>query len=154
MQKNTFITNNYLETQEIGREFVLRSKILHRRTKGPVVICLYGNLGAGKTTLVQGVAKGLGIKKRIISPTFIIVRTYKIKDKGLKIKNFYHIDLYRIDTSQHIESLGLNEILSDRESIVVVEWAEKLGNLLPKKRIDIHIEHIDGEKRRIKISNE
>ena len=138
------ISSSYLETQEIGREFA-------KTLRSGSVVCLYGDLGAGKTTFIQGLARGLGIKNRIISPTFIIVRKYniRIKDKGLMIKNFYHIDLYRIDTASDIEGLGLGEILSSKDSIVAIEWAEKLGSKLPKQRTDIYFENIDDDKRQI-----
>ena len=154
---NIIITNSKEETQKIARDF--SSKL----AKGGVV-ALYGDLGSGKTTFVQGVAKGLRIKKRIISPTFIIVRTYRIKNYPFgkprfnrgklrasesRIKNLYHIDLYRTETLDDIKGLGLEEIISDPENIVVIEWAEKMKNLLPEKRIEIKFEYIDENKRRI-----
>ena len=132
------ISNSSQQTQAMGEEF---AKTL---TPGSVV-CLYGDLGAGKTTFAQGIAKGLGIKNRIISPTFIIVRTYKLS----QLNNFYHIDLYRIETEKDIEGLGLEEILNDKDAIVVIEWAEKLGSKMPKKRTDIYFENIDDDERQI-----
>lgn len=137
MKRTRFITRSDAETKQRGE---LLAKTLH----GGAIVALYGELGAGKTTFVQGLANGLGIKKRIISPTFIIVRTYK-----MGIRNFYHIDLYRVETQQGVEGLGLDEILSDKDSIVAIEWAEKLGSLLPKKRIDINFEYLSDDKRRI-----
>ena len=122
----------------MGEEFA-------KTLRGGSVVALYGDLGAGKTTFAQGIAAGLGIKKRIISPTFIIVRKYRISGK----RNFYHIDLYRIETEKDIEGLGLEEILNSKDSIVVVEWAEKLASKLPKNRIDIYFETIDDEERQI-----
>lgn len=131
------ITDNYQKTQSLGEEFA-------KKLTGGEVVALHGNLGGGKTTFTQGIAKGLGIKKRIISPTFVIVRTYKIG-----FKNFYHIDLYRVQSKNDIEGLGIEEILGNPENIVVIEWAERLGNLLPKQRIDVYFEYIDAEKRKI-----
>ncbi len=154
------ISDSSLETQQMGGDFA-------KTLNGGSVVALYGELGAGKTTFAQGIARGLGIKNRIISPTFIIVRSYKvrIKDKGLRIKNFYHIDLYRIEDEKGLEGLGLDEILNDEESIIVIEWAEKLarlqtpersdggqGSKLPNKRIDIYFENIDDDKRKITIN--
>lgn len=177
-----FITNSFEETQNLGKEFVSRSEILLRRTKGPRVIALYGDLGSGKTIFVQGLASGLGIKRRIISPTFIIVRSYKIKIKNPArlasesvagrqksiIKNpnfakaslgrqnskfFYHIDLYRTETADDIRGLGIDEIIGNSNNIIVVEWAEKMREFLPKKRIDIYFEYLDENKRKIKFIN-
>ncbi len=131
------ISNSFEETQKIGEDF---GKSL---SKGSIV-CLYGNLGAGKTTFVQGIAAGLGIKRRIISPTFIIVRKYEIENG-----NFYHIDLYRVENEKDIQGLGLEEILNDKNSIVAIEWAEKLGDKIPKQRTDIYFENIDDDERQI-----
>ncbi len=129
-----------METQEIGKEFA-------KTLKDGSVVCLYGDLGAGKTTFTQGVALGLGIKNRIISPSFIIIRTYRI-NKG-SVDNFYHIDLYRLESEADLKSLGFDEILDDKKSVVVIEWAEKLGAKLPKERIDIYFENIDDNERQI-----
>ena len=131
MKKNNFvgkvfITNNSKETQKLGFDF---AKILK---KGDVV-CLIGALGSGKTTFVQGLAKGLGIKNRIISPTFVIVRSYK-----LEVLSFYHVDLYRIEREKDVEGLGMGEIINSKNNIVIIEWAEKLGKFCPQKRIDIN----------------
>lgn len=134
--KKIILTKNALETQKFGEKFA--------KTFKHGTFALYGDLGAGKTTFVQGLARGLGIKKRIISPTFVIVRTYKIGSK-----NFYHIDLYRIENGKDIEGLGIGEIMNDPKSVVVIEWAEKLEDLLPKERIDIYFEYLDENKRKI-----
>ncbi len=143
----TVITNNFSETQQLGSK-------LSQNLQNAQIIALYGDLGSGKTTFVQGFAQGLGIKKKIISPTFIIVRTYEIDfgRKDLRFKNFYHIDLYRIKDEHDIEGLGLSEIMSDPENIVAIEWPEKIENLLPDKRISISFEYLDSNGRRISIA--
>ena len=149
--KGVFITNSFGETQKLGEEFA-RSHLA--RLKCPL-IGLYGDLGSGKTTFVQGLAKGLGIKRRIISPTFIIVRSYKLGFKiyDLRFKNFYHIDLYRVEGDKDIEGLGLEEIIENPENIVAIEWAEKMGRFLPRKRIDIRFVYLSERKRRITVGN-
>ncbi|MBI4096407.1 MAG: tRNA (adenosine(37)-N6)-threonylcarbamoyltransferase complex ATPase subunit type 1 TsaE [Candidatus Levybacteria bacterium] len=134
-------TNNFEETQKLGENFA--RSLLARPQRGPLIIALYGDLGSGKTTFVQGIAKGLGIKKRIISPTFIMVRSYK-----LGVVSFYHIDLYRVESEKDIEGLGIEEIINNRNNIVVIEWAEKMGRLLPKNRIDVRFEYV-AENRRL-----
>ncbi len=98
-------------------------------------MCLYGDLGSGKTTFVQGFARALGITGRLLSPTYIIVRRYQLKPP---LRFFYHIDLYRLQAEIELGELGLAEILRDRKSFVAIEWAEKLGNLMPERRLDIH----------------
>lgn len=110
-------------------------------------MCLYGELGSGKTTFVQGFAKGLGIKARLLSPTFIIVRRYIVPKEFF----FYHIDLYRINQPREIEELGLSEIFSDPNAYVVIEWAQKLASL-PKNRLDIHFSVQEDGKHNITIT--
>ncbi len=135
---NKVITQSFEETQKLGEKF---SKKLNDYR----ILALYGKLGNGKTTFVQGLAKGLGISGRIISPTFIIVRNYNLPNQ----KDFYHVDLYRVGGQKDVEGLGLSEILNDEKNIVAIEWAEKIQNLLPEKRIDINFEYIDESKRKI-----
>ncbi len=144
-------TNSFEETQAFAKKY---AQSLEEGT----VLCLYGDLGYGKTTFVQGLAKGLGIEKKILSPTFIIMRTYEIKVKSQKskvestnkkLKNLYHVDLYRTSSEQEIIDLGLVELMQDRENIVVIEWPEKLGKWLPEKRIDVKLDYIDENKRKI-----
>lgn len=116
------------------------------------VVCLYGDLGSGKTTFVQGLAKGLGVSRRISSPTFIIVRTYQLSTNNEHTTNsFYHIDLYRCETESDLKGIGMQEILADPKNIVVIEWPEKLGFLLPEKRTDIKFEYMNEEERKISI---
>jgi len=106
------------------------------KVKNGGIICLYGGLGSGKTTFVQGLAKGLKIKQRIISPTFIIIRSYDYK------KNyFYHVDLYRLNRENDFSGLGLEEIFSNKDNIVVIEWADRLVAMLPSLRFDIHFSY-------------
>ncbi len=146
------LTHNYSETQDLGFN-------LGKNLKNGKVFALYGNLGSGKTTFVQGLAKGLGIKQKIISPTFIIVRKYAIPKSLIpalpagrfNLKSFYHIDLYRIENETGIKGLGLEEILNDDSNVVAIEWPEKLKNLLPKKRTNLFFEYLDNDLRKIEI---
>lgn len=102
-------------------------------------------MGSGKTTFIQGLAKGLGVKQRIISPTFILMRGYGGR--------FYHIDLYRLENNveQELRNLGIEEIWGKRENIVAIEWAEKVKGMLPKSTIWINFEDLGGDKRRMTI---
>jgi tRNA threonylcarbamoyladenosine biosynthesis protein TsaE len=139
MNKN-YLVSDLNQTQKIAED-------LAKQLNPGDFLAFYGDLGSGKTTFIQGLAKGLGIKRRIISPTFIIVRSYEI-NKG----NFYHIDLYRTQTKEDLLGLGIDQIIEDDNSIVAVEWAEKMGNLLPDKRIELHFKYIDENKREITIT--
>ena len=121
------------------------------RGKKARILALYGELGSGKTTFVQGLAKAFGIPRRIVSPTFILIRRY-----SLSIKNFlwfYHIDLYRLTKETDMEDVGILEIFQDPNAIIAVEWAERLGTMLPKNRIDIFFYANVHDTRHIKIVN-
>jgi tRNA threonylcarbamoyladenosine biosynthesis protein TsaE len=128
-------TTDARETQKFAEELAATLKKEKGSARETSVICFFGDLGSGKTTFIQGFAKALGIHRRLLSPTFIIVRRYPIPESDSLL---YHVDLYRTKTSYDIENLGFAEILEDPGSYVCIEWAEKLGSLLPKKRIDIH----------------
>lgn len=155
--EETFITRSFLETQKIGEEFAANNFLVPGDSlkNSANIIALYGDLGSGKTTFVQGLAKRLGVARRIISPTFIIVRKYEsgiirqLADQESRIKSFYHIDLYRAETEHDIDGLGLKELMEDPENILAIEWPEKLENVLPQKRWDIHFEHLTEYQRRI-----
>jgi len=121
------------------------------RLKPKKIIALYGDLGSGKTTFLQGLAKGLGVKRRVISPTFVFVKEYPIFKKENLAANFYHIDLYRIEKLKEALHLGLQEMFADKKAIVVVEWAGKIKKMLPKKRIDIFFSYLGPNKRKIVI---
>lgn len=120
------VTKSAAETKKLGEE-IGRANTFN-------IICLWGNLGSGKTTFVQGFARGLGITSRLLSPTFIIVRRYQLSsDNGF----LYHLDLYRMKEPKDASSVGFEEMIADPDSVVVIEWPERLGTLLPEKRIDI-----------------
>lgn len=109
-------------------------ELLKGERDGAVVVSLNGPLGSGKTTFAQGFAKALGVKTRLLSPTFIIVRRYDISHHSFFL---YHIDLYRIEKGAQTEQLGLGEIFADPRAVVLIEWAEYLGNKLPPKRTEV-----------------
>lgn len=116
-------------------------------SQGAKVVALKGNLGAGKTTFIQGFAKALGVRGRIMSPTFILFRRYALD--GKKYDNLYHFDLYRIHSVKDVEALGLKKIITDPKNIVLIEWPEKIKKLLPKNTIWINFEYGQKETERI-----
>jgi tRNA threonylcarbamoyladenosine biosynthesis protein TsaE len=119
-----FITKNSKETLKLGEKFALK---LH---PGETLL-LVGDLGAGKTTFVQGIAKGLGIKDRILSPTFVLQRIHQSHSPSIKTLN--HIDLYRLEGKHAIESLGLMETINEKDSITIIEWADRLTDFKPNQ---------------------
>lgn len=116
---------------------------------GAIIVCLYGELGSGKTTFAQGFAKGLGITSRLLSPTFIIVRRYQAPNTSGFL---YHLDLYRVGGEKDLQGLGIAEILADTGSYVLIEWAEKLGNWLPGDRVDIRFSVLSDGNHQVEIN--
>ena len=144
-------TKSAEDTQNFGREFASKLKSLPAGRQGGVVLALVGGLGSGKTTFVQGLAKGFGISDKVISPTFIIMRSYS-NPEG---KNLYHIDLYRLETGiqKELNNLGIEDFLGNSQNIIVIEWADRAKDLLPKDTIWIEFEGNADEERKIHIPN-
>lgn len=135
------ISKSDRETKNLGKN------ISQRFINKGGMIALSGDLGSGKTTFAQGLAKGLGIKDKVISPTFILIRQYKIPKSSMFL---YHIDLYRISEKQNLQNLGLQEII-DSKNIILIEWADKIRDLLPKNTLYISFEKISEFGRKIDI---
>jgi tRNA threonylcarbamoyladenosine biosynthesis protein TsaE len=143
----SYLTTHSLQTKKLGEK--LAKKILKTKSKKKAVIVgLEGDLGSGKTTFLQGFAKGLGIKEKILSPTFIIMKKFKIKVSNFK--NFYHIDCYRISKPKEILNLGFKKIISNPKNIIAIEWADQIKEILPKNTLILKFKFVEKTKRKIK----
>lgn len=116
----------------------------------PHIILCIGALGSGKTTFIRGIARGLGIDTRLLSPTYIIVRRYNIP-KLSQDSFLYHLDLYRIHRVQDIEGIGIQEMLNDTQSITIIEWPEMMNAVLLQPHIDCQFRVIEYDKHEITI---
>jgi tRNA threonylcarbamoyladenosine biosynthesis protein TsaE len=134
-----FITASPVETQALAGKIA-------RTLKPGTIILLTGELGAGKTTFIQGLAKGLGAKENVSSPSFVLINEYRSGRIPL-----IHLDLYRLDNLAQIEELGLEDYYS-QPIIMVIEWGEKLEHLAPKNAYKIELESLGEKKRKICIS--
>lgn len=135
-----------IKTKSIEETKKLAKKLAKKFQAGGI-LALSGELGAGKTTFAQGFAEGLGIKNKIISPTFLIIRQYPIPNR----KNFfYHIDLYRLENID-MKSSGLEEILNNPENIVLIEWAERIKDAHTKNAVRIILESLSSTERSVKL---
>lgn len=145
------ITRSNKKTQRLGER-------IGGKLRGGEILALVGDLGSGKTTFVQGLAKGLGIKGRVVSPTFIIMRQYTIPISNIKhlASSFYHVDLYRLETNleNEIASLGLTDVCGKKDGVVAIEWAEKIRELIPASAIWINFELLGENWRKITLPNE
>lgn len=126
--------------------------ITKSRLRGPLVLALEGELGAGKTSFLKGLAKGLGLKQKITSPTFLIARKYRLPRKIKNFSYFYHVDAYRITGGRDLAVTGVNRALGDPRAIVAIEWANMVKKHLPKNSIRIRIEHRSKNERTFSFS--
>src|SRR4030065_1548238 len=132
-------------TESVNETLAIGKKLGRLLSPGDVIL-LTGELGAGKTCLVKGIADGLGIKgTRITSPTFIIINEYTGKIP------LYHIDLYRIGIIEDLREIGMEEILYGK-GVTAIEWAERIKDTLPDERVDITLKCVDDKTREIDIS--
>ena len=138
------VTKSPKETEKLAG--FLLAKITKNKSKKALVVALEGELGAGKTTFTKGLAKSLGIKTKIKSPTFNLIKNYSVNSKIL-----YHIDCYRLKNYRDLLPLGIKEIISNPQNIVIIEWSDRVREILPKKYIKIHIDHMNKNTRKITI---
>ena len=157
----SFITNNSKETQKLGEK-------LAQEIKGGEIIALKGDLGAGKTTFTQGLLKGLGAEGPYTSPTFLIMKEYKphprlpkpgtggqanpLLRKEREANRIYHIDAYRVGVDDILD-LGWEEIVSDSNSIVIIEWPERIEKIISADALWINFEWLGENKRKITFKN-
>ncbi len=141
MEQNIIFSKSEKQTKKIGQ--ILGQEIL--KQKQTIILALVGELGAGKTTFLKGLAKGLGIKKTIISPTFLIFKEYPIN----KQRKFYHFDCYRLKSKKELFSLGFEDIINQKKAVIAIEWAKKFLKYLPKnKTILMNFSHLKEKNHR------
>lgn len=141
METQEFITHSPEGTVELGRKFAA--------TLGPPkLVLLRGELGAGKTTLVKGIAEGFraASQEDVTSPTFTLVHEYRAPNVSL-----YHIDLYRVDTPRQLETLGLDDLIGEN-SVLLIEWGEKFPRFARERDVEIALERLGDNDRRVKIT--
>lgn len=144
------ISKNIKDTEKIAKDFL--KKILMQKNKQATVVGLFGNLGAGKTAFTQAVGKILGIKRKLNSPTFVIMKKYPLRHSGTSplprgrkgggYKLLYHLDAYRLKNEKELIHLGWKEIISNPEHLVFIEWPENVKKAMPKKHHQVHISHL------------
>ena len=141
MEQREFISHSVSDTETFAKQ-------LATTFVGGEVLLLHGDLGAGKTHFVKGLAAGLGIDEVVTSPTFALHNSYT----GRLTLN--HFDFYRIEDSEEVAVLGLDELFYDKCAVAAIEWSENVKELLPKGCISVIIEKIDNDMRKIMITNE
>jgi len=138
-------TSNPEENEKIVSEFLEK---LRPKEDGATILGLYGDLGSGKTTFTKSLAKVLGVEAVVSSPTFVIEKIYSLENKPFK--HLIHIDAYRIEKSEEMLRLGWQKIVSDKESLIVIEWPEKISDILGD-HIKVKFDHVSENEREIEI---
>lgn len=130
-------------------EQILATAIKNASPEHATLITFSGDLGAGKTTLIQHIAKELGVTESLQSPTFVIYKRYSIPNSNFNA--LIHGDMYRLESAEEVEKLGWTELLADPKNIVCVEWPEKITGAIPEWATCVVIHHLGGEKRSLEI---
>ena len=153
-----FTSQNLLRDDniEIMKEFCLENideiarDVLQAIKKSPdhaMVIALSGELGAGKTTLTQTLGRILGVEENMISPTFVIMKRYKLRASNWNL--MIHIDAYRLKDEKELEALGWKEMIENPDNLILIEWPERVPNIIPKYAYGINLGHVDEKTRSI-----
>jgi len=135
----TFITSSEQETIDLGCSIGIWA------SKGDIVL-LFGDLGSGKTAMSKGIAKGLGVESCVTSPTFTLMQVYQGR------LNLYHFDLYRLNNTDELADLGYEEFLFSDDGVAVVEWADRMQELIPERYLRVDIERMSENTRKISMN--
>lgn len=137
-----YSSQNTQDMEKIASDF---SKEISPNPHSAKVIGLYGDLGAGKTFFTQVLARNLGISEQIVSPTFVIEKIYTLA--GQKFSHLIHIDAYRLESGDELLKLGWQNIISDPKNLILIEWPEKVQDIMPE-HTKIRIKHLDDKESR------
>jgi len=136
------------ELEQIAKDFILN---IEPQKNCATLVGLYGDLGAGKTTFTQYTAKTLGVPDVVVSPTFVIEKIYELT--GQKFSHLIHIDAYRLESSSELLNLGWQKIISDPNNLILIEWPERVADIMPE-HVKVHIKHQESETaREIEVKN-
>ncbi len=147
-------SNSLVDTEKFAQEF-LTNLALRPSSGQATVVGLFGDLGSGKTTFTQSVAKVLGVNENVTSPTFVIEKIYPLdsaRGREPKWKHLIHIDCYRLESGSEMAKLGWQEIVADPTNLILVEWPEKIADILPADMIKIDFKFIDENTREINLN--
>lgn len=141
-----FESRSVAETKQFA-ETLLRQ--LAARPHRPLVLALRGELGSGKTAFIQGLARALGIRERVQSPTFVLCKWYRLPARAAPFKRLVHVDAYRIERPAEARHFGLAGAFRDRDAIVAIEWADRIRKLIPKQAVWVRFGHGHHPRERI-----
>jgi tRNA threonylcarbamoyladenosine biosynthesis protein TsaE len=139
-----FSREKRFRSRSVAGTLALGERIGEILLPAPKLVVLRGEVGAGKTTLIKGIAASLGaaVEEDVTSPTFTLVHEYP----GPKVR-IYHLDLYRLETEKELATLGLEEMISEPDALVLVEWGERFESIVSRMDVEIAMEHGEGDER-------
>ena len=143
------VIHNVQELQKLASEMVPKFAIHNH--KSAIVVGLSGELGAGKTTFTQAVAAALGIFESVTSPTFVILKIYGLENQPFE--RLVHIDAYRLESGSELASLGFDDLVRDPRNLILIEWPERVEDVLPEERINVRFEIMNDETREVTIDD-
>lgn len=141
------ISKSVKETNKIAKDFM--TKILAKNDSATVV-GLFGDLGSGKTTFTQALGKHLGIKEMMTSPTFVLEKIYTLDNKK-GFNKLIHIDAYRLDSGKDLLNLNFKEIINDPKNLILIEWPERVEDILPNNLLKIYFKFISEFEREVEV---
>ena len=141
----TIVTHSLEETQKFAKEWL---NSLEPKSDEATIVGLYGNLGSGKTTFTQAIARELGIKEAITSPTFVIEKIYEIEHKNFA--RLIHIDAYRLESGKELQTLDFEQLVDNPNNLILIEWPENVKEILPDNHLRIFCEFVDESSREFK----
>ena len=144
-----FVSQSAQDTQAIAAQLAQKVRATMPSATA-TIIALRGDLGAGKTTFTQGFARALGIPQQPKSPTFLLAKQYGIPETSYSL---WHLDCYRLQSHKDLVTIDLHTIFTNANNIILIEWPEKVGDGLPRDRIEVHLTHAGENKRNITISD-
>jgi tRNA threonylcarbamoyladenosine biosynthesis protein TsaE len=144
--KITVTTNSLEETQKLAKDWL---SSLPQKTDEATIVGLYGNLGSGKTTFTQAVARELGIKSAVTSPTFVIEKLYETTHPYFA--RLIHIDAYRLESGGELQTLNFEDLVDNPNNLILIEWPENVKEILPENHLKIACEFVDENSRRFEV---
>ncbi len=143
-KEGKYVSTGLNETETLARDFLAQLKPHPERAQ---IVGLYGDLGSGKTTFTQAVARLLGIDEHVTSPTFILEKIYKLKNN--QFEHLIHIDAYRLESGRELTNLGFDEIAGNKKNLIMLEWPERVAEILPADTIKLTFTFINETTREI-----
>ena len=141
----TIVSKSLKDTQAFAHEWLGSLA----PTDGALVVGLYGNLGAGKTAFIQAVARELGVKEFVTSPTFVIEKIYETTHPHFA--RLIHIDAYRLEQARELQTLGFEALVENKNNLILIEWPENVKDILPEDHLKIYCEFVDETTRKFEV---